>query len=105
MQIVIDIPETIYKAVVSNNLTYGIATIFHAIRNGTPLPKGHGALKDTDALMKLYGLEDATKYGNETAEQQTHSYSTMMMYEIADMLDDAPTIIEADTESEVNNGK
>lgn len=34
-------------------------------------------------------LEKATKYGNEDAEQQHFSYSTMMMYEIKDEIDDA----------------
>jgi hypothetical protein len=33
-------------------------------------------------------LEKATKYGNEDAEQQHFSYSTMMMYEIKDEIDD-----------------
>lgn len=49
-------------------------------------------LIDADALMKKYNLKDATKYGNRDAEQQNHSYSTMMLYEVADMIDDAPTI-------------
>ena len=31
------------------------------------------------------------KYGNKDAEQQTHSYGTMMLYEIADMIEGAPT--------------
>lgn len=104
MQIVIDIDDDMYKSV-ANNDAYVLGDadwilLENAIANGTPLPKHHGRLIDADALMKLYELEDATKYGNETAEQQTHSYDTMMMYEIADMLDDAPTIIEADKESE-----
>lgn len=60
------------------------------------LPKGHGRLIDADLIAKQYGLGDATKYGNKNAKQQDFSYSTMMMYEIADMIDDAPTIIEAD---------
>ena len=42
--------------------------------------------------MEKYNLKDATKYGNRDAEQQNHSYSTMMLYEVADMIDDAPTI-------------
>lgn len=49
-------------------------------------------LIDADELSEQYGLEAATKYGNKNAEQQTYSYSTMMMYEIADMIDDAPTV-------------
>ena len=60
-------------------------------------------MKDVDALKTSYGLECATKYGNESKEQLENSYSTMMLYEIADMLDYAPTIIEADDdESEVD---
>ena len=50
------------------------------------------------AEAKKWGLDKATKYGNETSEQQHFSYSTMMMYEIADILDDADVIIEADKE-------
>ena len=54
-------------------------------------------LIDADALLEKYNLKDATKYGNKDAEQQAHSYSTMMLYEIADMIEDAPTAYEADT--------
>ena len=53
-------------------------------------------LIDADALLEQYGLKDATKYGNKDAEQQAHSYSTLMLYEIADMIDDMPTVTEAD---------
>lgn len=57
----------------------------------------HGRLIDADALMDGWmNLREATKYGNETKEQMSHSYSTMMMYEIADVIEDAPTIIQAD---------
>lgn len=49
-------------------------------------------LIDADALKKENGLDLAVKYGNKTALQRHESYSTMMLYEIADMIDDAPTI-------------
>lgn len=49
-------------------------------------------LIDADALLENYNLKDATKYGNRDAEQQAHSYSTIMMYEVADMIEEAPTI-------------
>lgn len=39
-------------------------------------------------LMDNLGLEDATKYGNESAKQQANSYATVMKYEIADCVDD-----------------
>ena len=53
-------------------------------------------LVDADALLEQYNLKDATKYGNKDAEQQAHSYSTMMLYEIADMIEDAPTAYDVD---------
>lgn len=53
-------------------------------------------LIDKGALLEQYGLKDATKYGNKDAKQQAHSYSTLMLYEIADMIDDMPTVTEAE---------
>lgn len=47
-------------------------------------------------LLEQYELKDCTKYGNETAEQKKKSYDTMMMYEIAEMIKDAPTIYDMD---------
>lgn len=49
-------------------------------------------LIDADALKEYIGCADAVKYGNKTAEQQHNSYSTIMMYEVADYIDDMPTI-------------
>ena len=49
-------------------------------------------LIDADALLENYNLKNATKYGNKNTEQRQNSYSTLMMYEIADMIEDAPTI-------------
>lgn len=49
-----------------------------AIRHGTPLPKGHGRLIDADALWKKWVFDAIGKQE----------------------IDDAPTIIEADKESE-----
>ena len=45
-------------------------------------------------------LKDCTKYGNENAEQQEKSYSTMMMYEVAGLVDDLIDIVK----QEINNG-
>ena len=50
---------------------------------------------EREALMKNfcgYDLTKCVKYGKESEEQQHDSYSTMMMYEIADEIEDAPTI-------------
>ena len=62
-------------------------------------------LIDADALLEQYNLKDATKYGNKDAEQQAHSYSTMMLYEIADMIEDAPTAYDVDEVVEQLNDK
>lgn len=51
-------------------------------------------LIDANALFNWgkYKLSDAVKYGNKCADQQHFSYGTLMMYEIADEISDAPTI-------------
>ena len=43
-------------------------------------------------------LSDCTKYGNKDAEQQNKSYSTMMMYEVADLVDDLIDIVKHEAE-------
>ena len=45
-------------------------------------------------------LKDCTKCGNKDAKQQEKSYSTMMMYEVADLVDDLIYIVK----QEINNG-
>ena len=48
---------------------------------------------DRENLLKNFSGIDLTKcvkYGNETKEQRYRSYDTMMMYEIADAIKDAP---------------
>ena len=39
-------------------------------------------------------LKDCTKYGNKNAKQQDKSYSAMMMYEVADLVDDLIEIVK-----------
>lgn len=51
MQIVIDIPEGMYENAL-NNLFCGSTTLCNAIKNGTPLPKGHGDLIDRNKLNR-----------------------------------------------------
>ena len=43
-------------------------------------------------------LSDCTKYGNKDAEQQNKSYSTMMMYEVAGLVDDLIEIVKQEAE-------
>lgn len=80
MQIVIDIPENIYKQ-------FNVDCIYYpddgkdlcvAVVKGTPLPKGHGRLIDADAIINTLGCSDRDIYVKACIEE------------------DAPTIIEAD---------
>ena len=110
VEVVIKIPKRTYDRVSKRGIiAFGDDAYYigHAIENGTVLPKGHGELIDKEQLFNIplgseYTLKDATKYGNLCAEQQHFSYSTLMMYELADIIEDAPIIIEADKED--NNG-
>lgn len=47
---------------------------------------------DADELKKSMDCDGAVKYGNDGVEQTERSYSTLMRYEIADYIDDAPTL-------------
>lgn len=63
------------------------ATIAYAIKNGIPLPKGHGDLKDQKDLAK-------SLYDYQWIDQPTY-------IEVTNRLINAPTIIEKDKEQTV----
>lgn len=90
MQIVIDIPEEMYKRVCDlDAYVLGDADdilIENAIANGTPLPKGHGRLIDADML------DDVIMQMNENGSEITR-YEYKM---IDDVLFEMQTIIKAD---------
>lgn len=93
MQIVIDIPEEVKHKVYAYGLSLSPSDkeqLIHAIMNGTPLPKGHGRLIDADEYKEHL-------YACETNGRPLH---IMELYERLATVDDAPTIIEADKESE-----
>lgn len=49
MKLIIEIPEEIYELCKRDKLHYEDASLLeYSVANGTPLPNGHGALKDTD---------------------------------------------------------
>ena len=87
MQIVIDIPEKVYNNIepyLNGETIKGGFNLFMAleiIKNGTPLPKGHGRLIDADKLE----LDD----GYSNYDGYYHSYSQSQIC-------NAPTIVEAD---------
>ena len=85
MQIVIDIPEELHRVIQEHDDIGVHACAFQLsqiIKNGTPLPKGHGRLGDLDKLYKKF-------------------ISIEPLYRTKEWIAEAPTIIEADkTESE-----
>lgn len=92
MQIVIDIPKELYD-LIQNKLDFNgdlkqkdIKTLMLAIDDGIPLPKGHGR------------LIDAREYEQDIRKHYFDNSTVIRCTEIA--LFYAPTIIEADTESE-----
>lgn len=75
MQIIIDIDEEDYDDIMNGETKASALnwSIFNSIRNGVPLPKGHGDLIDRNELKKVIN-----------------------QFECYDQVLDAPTIIEAD---------
>ena len=87
MKIIIDIPEEEYIKICDEPCT----KLALAVRNGIPLPKGHGRLIDADKAVR----EENSKLVNfETTNTRDRSYCRYARM----ILNDAPTIIEADKE-------
>lgn len=90
VELVMKIPEESYKATCRGlMLPLDVENVVNAIKNGTPLPKGHGNLKDVGGCdRKLF-------------YQQCGGPDSLITAKTAfDMLLSLPTIIEADKESE-----
>lgn len=86
MQIVIDIPEEIYKAsqIIDAKYEDVIQIPLEVIKNSTPLPKGHGRLIDADLLKNQFPI-------------WVDNFSSHV---VNNTISKAPTIIEVDNEVE-----
>ena len=90
MQIVIDIPEEDYKDIIENGLC-GYSSVrenvSNAIKESTPLPKGHGRLIDTKILnARIFDLP----------KPQRDSTYWDGVDDVGDLITSTPTIIEAE---------
>lgn len=85
MKIVIDITEAYYSYL--KELNDDVSYLVKKVKNGTPLPKGHGRLIDGDELIRNDGYYNPVKYTDEFGDVIT----------VADIVA-MPTIIEADKE-------
>jgi len=87
MQIVIDIPEETYKATCNGcMLPPDVENVVQGIKNGTPLPKGHGRLIDADKII------------SEATERMKYPANHKYMECVIAHMKLASTIIEADKE-------
>ena len=109
MELVINISEEIAEELIRDakeskciNMRY-TRTLIDAIANGTPLPKGHGELKDVNEILEMF--DDAIK----TAEHEEHEYANAFKdngkwcaeYEsIKSMIESARVLVKADKECE-----
>ena len=92
MQIVIDISEAHYKTLQMMS-DIGLGYYHRAILNGTPLPRGHGRLKDIDEI-EWYGCttEYECPYKNRDCKDCDRAECSKTQ------VDSIPTIIPADKE-------
>jgi len=88
MKIVIDIPEEYYSLLKGFN-DEKCSMDMLLIKHGTPLPKGHGRLIDADVLLDQISRDKREAFTKHQVWLLLSQYN-----------DNAPTIIEADTESE-----
>ena len=89
-QIVINVPESILETIQAEKIINNVQLVALqiCIRNGILLPIRHGRLKDVDDL-------DTT-----TIETDDYDGNEILEVVLREDIDDAPTIIPADTESE-----
>lgn len=105
MQIVIDIPEEWFCRL-QNEWGWALAeNVREAIKNGQPLPKGHGRLIDADVVWsKLKEIEDTYQAQFLDKSNVLHEASMFgRLYGFTQsrfIVQDAPTIIEAEKEAE-----
>lgn len=97
IELVIKISEDSYKATCNGcMLPPDVENIVQGIKNGTPLPKGHGRLIDADELEELFGKECVSDCGACMPKRKTDGKGRW--YDTCSLIDKAPTIIEADKE-------
>ena len=86
MKLIIDIDEKAYKLRLTNPVWYD-SNIDKAIRNGIPLPKGHG---------NLYDERDLEKLGNVYFQEEIITNDSNIEFRFPKLIINATPIIEAD---------
>ena len=91
MKLVIEIDDDMYRAI-KNDMYCGVLnlTLYDAIRNGTPLSKGHGDLKDQNEILTVL-IKSAEAHCQNSREDA-------LMGRVRQQILCCHTIIEADKE-------
>ena len=98
MRLIIDIPNWLYNAIMKCEEPQYSKSLGDAVRDGIPPPKGHGRLIDASKLK--VELECGIRAGNYEKGYEKYAHINSMD-DCVDAVEYADTIIEADTESEV----
>lgn len=80
MHVLINISEDVYTKISNSNPSYADDfSIYYAIKNGVPIPKGHGDLKDMGNLQYVFDLtrEDSI-YSGKDIERAIKSMKTII---------------------------
>ena len=79
MKIVIDIPNWLYNAIMEHREPVYSHSLGDAVRDGTPLPKGHGDLKDMGNLQYVFDLTiDDPIYSGKDIERAIKSMKSII---------------------------
>lgn len=78
MQIVINIPKYTFDHIHKGGSTGAPLLIENAIKNGTPLPKGHGRLIDVSPYEEYFNAEISYDDGNHIHTKYTSSIPTII---------------------------
>ena len=114
IELLIKISEDFYKATCRGSmLPLDVENVVKGIKNGTPLPKGHGDLKDEldldlfapsldiDEYVRELMAKHNIDYVNGDDEDKVRAFATDLIYSCMNVIKTAPTIIESDkSESE-----
>lgn len=91
VKVVVEIPKETYLEIRSGFITRNAIEAAEAIKNGTPLPKGHGRLIDADEIIEQ---------ANNMADELDNDYTIADIEKVGTLLESVSTIIEADKENE-----
>ena len=94
MQIMIDISEDDYRKVQDGRAS--VSMMRKAIKNGIPLPKGHGRLIDADYLKDVILLHNFHGNNKNIVPYSDRRGYRLRQREVDEGIINAPTIIEAD---------